>query len=36
VIGDPTQANAEWGAALIDTSVAQGVAELDEISRFNR
>ena len=36
VIGDPTAANAAWGQRLIDDSVAQGVAELSEIARFNR
>ena len=36
VIGDPTAANAEWGAHLVESSTAQGVAELAEIARFNR
>ncbi len=36
VIGDPTRANAAWGSRLIESSVAQGVAELAEIARFNR
>jgi len=36
VIGDPTSANADWGAHLVETSTAQGVAELAEIARFNR
>ena len=35
VIGDPTQATAEWGAHLVEASTAQGVAELAEIARFN-
>ena len=34
VIGDPTEASAEWGARLVADSVAHGVAALDEISRF--
>ena len=36
VIGDPTEASAEWGAHLVETSTAQGVAELGEIARFNK
>jgi creatinine amidohydrolase len=36
VIGDPSQASAEWGSRLIEDSVSQGVAELAEIARFNR
>ncbi|CAN5141938.1 creatininase family protein [soil metagenome] len=36
VIGDPTEASAAWGAHLVETSTAQGVAELAEIARFNK
>ena len=36
VIGDPSEANAAWGAELVTRSVAQGVAELGEIARFNK
>ncbi len=34
VIGDPTEASAEWGATLFDHAVAHGVAALNEIGRF--
>jgi len=34
VVGDPTTANAADGEALLAASVAQGVAALEEISRF--
>jgi creatinine amidohydrolase len=34
VVGDPTQASAEYGAVLWDASVAQAVASLNEIARF--
>ena len=34
VVGDPTQASAEYGAVLWDASVAQAVASLGEIARF--
>lgn len=34
VIGDPTQATADWGATLFDRAVADGVAALREIVRF--
>ena len=34
VIGDPTRATAEWGAALYERAVADGVAALREIVRF--
>ncbi|NYF11400.1 creatinine amidohydrolase [Leifsonia sp. AK011] len=34
VVGDPTTANLAEGEALLAASVAQGVAALDEISRF--
>ena len=36
VIGDPTSASAAWGSHLVETSTAQGVAELTEIARFNQ
>lgn len=36
VIGDPTQANAQWGAELVSRATAQGVAALAEIARFIR
>lgn len=36
VIGDPTGASAEAGAALVEAAVAHGVAALTEIARFNR
>jgi creatinine amidohydrolase len=36
VIGDPTESTAEWGAELVERSIAKGVAELGEIARFNR
>lgn len=35
VIGDPTGASADRGAALFETSVGNAVAALDEISRFS-
>jgi creatinine amidohydrolase len=35
VVGDPTQATAEYGAMLWDASVAQAVASLGEIARFS-
>jgi creatinine amidohydrolase len=35
VVGDPTQANAEFGARLFQTSVAQAVASLKEINVFS-
>jgi creatinine amidohydrolase len=34
VVGDPTQATSAFGAALYDASVAQAVASLHEIARF--
>jgi creatinine amidohydrolase len=34
VLGDPTQATAQYGAVLWDASVAQAVASLQEIARF--
>ena len=34
VVGDPTQATAEYGAVLWDASVTQAVASLQEIARF--
>jgi creatinine amidohydrolase len=34
VIGDPTAASAEWGAALAARAVSDGVAALREIARF--
>jgi creatinine amidohydrolase len=34
VVGDPTQATAEYGAVLWEASVAQAVASLQEIARF--
>lgn len=36
VIGDPTSASAAWGSHLVETSTAQGVAELTEIARFTK
>lgn len=35
VVGDPTQATAAFGARLYDASVAQAVASLHEIARFD-
>ena len=35
VLGDPTQANAEYGALLFEASVAQAVASLAEIAAFS-
>jgi creatinine amidohydrolase len=34
VLGDPTQANPEYGALLYDASITQAVASLQEIARF--
>ncbi len=36
VIGDPTEATAEWGRQLVAAAVSKGVSELGEIARFNR
>jgi creatinine amidohydrolase len=35
VVGDPTQASADYGAVLWEGSVAQAVASLEEIARFS-
>ncbi len=35
VVGDPTEATAEWGAVLAEGLVADGVAALAEIARFH-
>ena len=36
VIGDPTASTMQWGAELVERSIAKGVAELGEIARFNK